>query len=133
MLTTRRASCACRARNAASSAATAALRSRVSKRTWRYGDESANRDESVFENPDVYDVERERNQHVAFGWGTHFCLGASVARLEIRLMFEELMKRIPEMRLEPGAEPRFQPNCFTRTPDAVRVEFDPAPPIGSRS
>jgi cytochrome P450 family 142 subfamily A polypeptide 1 len=86
---------------------------------------SANRDPRHFEAPDVYDVERQHNQHVAFGWGTHFCLGASVARLEIRLMFEELMKRVPDMRLAPGAEPRFMPNCFARSPDAVRVEFTP--------
>ena len=72
-------------------------------------------------------MERKQNQHVAFGWGTHFCLGASVARLEIRVMFEELMKRIPDMRLAPGAEPRFVPNCFARSPDAVKVEFTPVP------
>ena len=86
---------------------------------------SANRDPRHFDAPDVYDVERQQNQHVAFGWGTHFCLGASVARLEIRLMFEELMKRVPDMRLAAGAEPRFMPNCFARSPDAVRVEFRP--------
>lgn len=86
---------------------------------------SANRDPRHFENPDVYDVKRAHNQHVAFGWGTHFCLGASVARLEIRLMFEELMKRVPDMQLAPGAEPRFMPNCFARSPDAVQVEFTP--------
>ena len=86
---------------------------------------SANRDPRHFDSPDVYDVERRQNQHVAFGWGTHFCLGASVARLEIRLMFEELMKRLPDMRLAPGAGPRFVPNCFARSPDAVRVEFTP--------
>lgn len=89
---------------------------------------SANRDPRHFEAPDTYDVERQPNQHVAFGWGTHFCLGASVARLEIRLMFEELMKRIPDMRLAPGAEPRFMPNCFARSPDAVKVEFTPTRP-----
>ena len=86
---------------------------------------SANRDPRHFENPELYDVERTPNQHVAFGWGTHFCLGASVARLEIRLMFEELMKRLPDMQLAPGSEPRFMPNCFARSPDAVRVEFTP--------
>jgi cytochrome P450 family 142 subfamily A polypeptide 1 len=87
---------------------------------------SANRDPRHFDHPDVYDVERKQNQHVAFGWGTHFCLGASVARLEIRLMFEELMKRLPDMQLASGTEPRFVPNCFARSPDAVRVEFTPS-------
>ncbi|HPG26624.1 MAG TPA: cytochrome P450, partial [Myxococcota bacterium] len=72
--------------------------------TIREGDElllmypSANRDPAQFEDPDRFDVGREKNQHVAFGFGTHFCLGASVARLELRIMFEELMKRIPDMR-----------------------------------
>ena len=90
---------------------------------------SANRDPRHFERADEYDVEREHNQHVAFGWGTHFCLGASVARLEIRLMFEELMKRMPDMRLAPGAQPKIVPNCFARTLDEIRVEFTP----GARS
>jgi cytochrome P450 family 142 subfamily A polypeptide 1 len=89
---------------------------------------SANRDPRHFDHPDAYDVARKHNQHVAFGWGTHFCLGASVARLEIRLMFEELMKRIPDMQLAPGAEPKFMPNCFARSPDAVRVVFSPSKP-----
>lgn len=102
--------------------------------TLKEGDEvilmyaSANRDPRHFDSPDVYDVQRKHNQHVAFGWGTHFCLGASVARLEIRVMFEELMKRIPDMQLAPGAEPRFVPNCFARSPDAVKVEFTPVAP-----
>ena len=91
---------------------------------------SANRDPRHFEAADTYDVQRQHNQHVAFGWGTHFCLGASVARLEIRLMFEELMKRVPDMQLAPGATPRFMPNCFARSPDAVKVEFTPGPKSG---
>ena len=71
---------------------------------------SANRDPRHFERADQYDVEREHNQHVAFGWGTHFCLGASVARLEIRLMFEELMKRID--RLEPAGDVQYLRSNF---------------------
>ncbi|MBW2269236.1 MAG: cytochrome P450 [Deltaproteobacteria bacterium] len=103
--------------------------------TLREGDElllmypSANRDPAQFDDPDVYDVEREKNQHAAFGWGTHFCVGASVARLELRLMFEELMKRIPDMRLAPGAELQFFPSCFARAYGVVDVEFTP----GARS
>lgn len=91
---------------------------------------SANRDPRHFEAADTYDVQRAHNQHVAFGWGTHFCLGASVARLEIRLMFEELMKRVPDMQLAPGANPRFAPNCFARSPDAVNVVFTPGAKSG---
>jgi cytochrome P450 len=54
---------------------------------------SANRDEDVFENPFRFDVGRDPNYHVGFGLGTHFCLGANLARLEIRAMFEELLER----------------------------------------
>jgi cholest-4-en-3-one 26-monooxygenase len=60
---------------------------------------SANRDEEVFDNPDVFDVTRHPNEHVAFGFGTHFCLGANLARLEIRVMFEELLRRLPDIEL----------------------------------
>ena len=73
---------------------------------------SAKRDESVFEEPERFDVLREHNHHVAFGFGTHFCLGASLARLEIRVMFEELLRRIPDWRLAPGAEPSILPSAF---------------------
>jgi len=98
----------------------------------REGDEillmfpSANRDPEQFPEPDRYDVTRSPNQHLAFGLGTHFCLGASVARLELRLLFEELMTRIPEMRLAPGTRPRVAPSCFARGLDAVHIEFTPS-------
>ena len=86
---------------------------------------SANRDERVFTDPDRFDVTRAHNLHVAFGFGTHFCLGASLARLEIRVMFEELLRRLPDMRLAPGAEPQIVPAAFSRAYDAVSVEFTP--------
>ena len=86
---------------------------------------SANRDERVFNNPDTLDVTRAHNHHVAFGFGTHFCLGASLARLEIRVMFEELLRRIPDWRLAPGAEPKILPATFTRAYDIVPIEFTP--------
>ena len=84
---------------------------------------SANRDERVFEDPDVLDVSRPHNHHVAFGFGAHFCLGASLARLEIRVVFEELLRRAPEMRLAPGAEPRKVPSAFACAYDAIPVEL----------
>jgi cytochrome P450 family 142 subfamily A polypeptide 1 len=84
---------------------------------------SANRDETVFDDPDTFDVTRTHNNHVAFGFGTHFCLGASLARLEIRVMFEELLRRIPDWRLAPGAEPRIVPSAFARGYDAIPIEF----------
>jgi cytochrome P450 len=58
---------------------------------------SANRDEEVFADPDRFDVGRTPNDHLSFGFGPHFCLGASLAHLEARIMFEELLSRLPDV------------------------------------
>jgi cholest-4-en-3-one 26-monooxygenase len=59
---------------------------------------SGNRDEDVFENPDAFDIGRDPNPHIAFGGGgPHFCLGANLARMEIRVMFEHLLDRMPDI------------------------------------
>jgi cholest-4-en-3-one 26-monooxygenase len=87
---------------------------------------AANRDEREFEDPDRFEVTRRHNHHVAFGLGTHFCLGANLARLELRVMFEELLRRLPDMRLAARCEPEFVPGYFTRTLKEFRVEFRPA-------
>ncbi len=63
---------------------------------------SANRDESVFESPDLYDIGRDASAHLAFGKGTHFCLGASLARLEARVALEEFQRRIPDFEIDPA-------------------------------
>jgi cytochrome P450 family 142 subfamily A polypeptide 1 len=60
---------------------------------------SANRDATVFADPETFDVGRNPNPHVAFGFGPHFCLGAMLARMEIRVMFEEVLRRLPDLRL----------------------------------
>jgi cholest-4-en-3-one 26-monooxygenase len=61
---------------------------------------SANRDEAVFDEPFRFDIDRWPNEHIAFGGGgPHFCLGANLARMELRLMFSELVRRLPTMRL----------------------------------
>jgi cholest-4-en-3-one 26-monooxygenase len=60
---------------------------------------SANRDDSVFREASVFDIGRNPNDHLAFGVGEHFCLGANLARLEIRIMFDELLRRLPAMEL----------------------------------
>lgn len=86
---------------------------------------SANRDERVFDSPDTFDVTRKHNHHVAFGFGTHFCLGANLARLELRILFEELLRRLPDFRLAPGFEPEFVPGFFTRTLKELQIEFTP--------
>ena len=90
---------------------------------------SANRDERVFRNPDVFDVERSPNDHVAFGgYGTHFCLGASLARLELRIMFEELLRRLPDLELESQDPLPLRPNNFITGVERMPVVFAPRAP-----
>ncbi len=101
-------------------------------RTIRAGDKvlllypSANRDEDVFIEPDRFDVERDPNPHVAFGGhGAHHCLGANLARLEIRVLFEELLRRIPEVELAAGATIEHTPSNFVRGIHHLPIEFPP--------
>ncbi|HZQ85334.1 MAG TPA: cytochrome P450 [Acidimicrobiales bacterium] len=73
---------------------------------------SANRDENVFPDASTFDIRRTPNEHVAFGFGTHFCLGASLARLELRVLFEELLEQLPDLELVDVAEPASRPANF---------------------
>jgi len=73
---------------------------------------SANRDPKHFDDPERFDVTRQPNNHIAFGFGTHFCLGAALARLEIKVFFEELVRRVENFQLTPGIEPVEMPNAF---------------------
>ena len=86
---------------------------------------SANRDARVFRDPFRFDVTRNPNHHVAFGGpGTHFCLGASLARLELRVMFEELLARMPEISLAaPASELPYRPSNFIVGLEEMPVEF----------
>jgi cytochrome P450 len=61
---------------------------------------SANRDERVFPSPDVFDLHRDTSQHLSFGRGTHFCLGAALARLEARVSLEEVLGRVPDYEID---------------------------------
>jgi cytochrome P450 len=73
---------------------------------------SGNRDEEVFENPDTFDVGREPNKHMAFGpGGVHHCLGAHLARMEVRVVFEEMMRRVDGFELT-GPPERLRSNFF---------------------
>ena len=73
---------------------------------------SANRDPGHFTDPEGFDVTRKPNDHIAFGLGTHFCLGAGLARLEIRVFFEEFVKRVQSLSLTPGGSVVDMPNAF---------------------
>jgi cholest-4-en-3-one 26-monooxygenase len=84
---------------------------------------SANRDEDVFPHPFKFDVGRTPNDHLAFGIGEHFCMGANLARLEIRLMFEELLTRLPDMELA-GPVERLRSN-FIGGVKRMPVRFTP--------
>ena len=85
---------------------------------------SANRDEKYFDRPEEFLVDRTPNNHIAFGFGTHFCLGASLARLEIRVFFEELLRRTSGWKLTPGTAPVEMANAFVRGIDSAHVDFD---------
>jgi cytochrome P450 family 142 subfamily A polypeptide 1 len=82
---------------------------------------SANRDEAVFDDPFTFDIRRTPNEHVAFGFGTHFCLGASLARLELRVLFEELLDSLPALELVDAFEPTYRPANFVSGYESLPV------------
>jgi cytochrome P450 family 142 subfamily A polypeptide 1 len=83
---------------------------------------SANRDETVFDDPYTFDIRRDPNPHVAFGFGTHFCLGSSLARLELRMLVERLTHRITNLRVI--TPPDIEPNIFVGAVRSCRLGFD---------
>lgn len=85
---------------------------------------SANRDEAHFDRPEEFLVDRTPNNHISFGFGTHFCLGASLARLEIRVFFEELLRRTSGWKLTPGTKPVEMANAFVRGIESAHVDFE---------
>ena len=89
---------------------------------------SATRAESVFTDPDAFDIGRMPNNHMAFGGGgPHFCLGANLARMEIRVMFDRLLDRIPDIRLD-GEVQRLRSN-FINGVKHIPVAFAPSAPV----
>lgn len=84
---------------------------------------AANRDPEVFDDPDTYDVGRTDNHHVAFGFGTHFCLGSSLARLELRVFFERFLERVTEFRITPGTTPSRIPGAFVRGVEGLHLDL----------
>ncbi len=92
---------------------------------------SANRDEKVFEDPYRFDITREKSEQIAFGGGgPHFCLGANLARMEIRLMFRELVDRLPDM--EQNGEIKFLRSNFIGGIKELPVKFSPTPSTNTK-
>ncbi|MDH3706952.1 MAG: cytochrome P450, partial [Acidimicrobiia bacterium] len=86
---------------------------------------SANRDPAHFDEPERFDVTRHPNHHIAFGFGTHFCLGAALARLEIRIFFEEFVQRVADLRLVESTRPVEMPNAFVYGLAEAQMVVDP--------
>ncbi|MGV0812450.1 cytochrome P450 [Mycolicibacterium boenickei] len=93
--------------------------------------ESANFDESVFGDPDNFRIDRNPNSHLAFGFGTHFCLGNQLARLELRLMIDRLLTRLPDLRLADESQLPLRPANFVSGLESMPVVFTPTAPVGA--
>jgi len=93
---------------------------------------SANRDAAVFEKPDDFDILRSPNPHLAFGFGAHFCLGNQLARLELKVMVDRLLARLPDLHLtvERDALPHREAN-FISGIEEMPVAFSPTSPVGA--
>jgi cytochrome P450 family 142 subfamily A polypeptide 1 len=84
---------------------------------------SANRDADVFPEPFRFDSARTPNEHVAFGYGAHFCLGANLARLEIRVLLEEILTRMPGLALASDQAPPLRASNFISGIEHLPVEW----------
>jgi cytochrome P450 family 142 subfamily A polypeptide 1 len=92
---------------------------------------SANRDERVFERAEDFDISRTPNDHMAFGFGSHFCLGNRLARMELSVMFDRLLARLPDLALADGVEPPKRAANFVSGYETMPVVFTPTPPVGA--
>lgn len=86
---------------------------------------AANRDAEQFPDPDRFDIERTPNQHIAFGLGIHFCLGAPLARLEAKVATEAILRRMRNIRLDPNGQQTRVDNPFFRGLKHLPLVFDP--------
>lgn len=82
---------------------------------------SANRDEDVYADPFTFDVGRQPNKHLAFGFGVHYCLGHLLARMELRALFSELLPRLESIEL--AGEPRYMQTLFVGGPKSVPIRY----------
>ncbi len=85
---------------------------------------SANRDEAYFEDPFRFDIRRDPNHHIAFGFGHHFCLGNALARLELTVFFDRLLDRLPDIEIADGPAPR-RASSFISGYETLPVRFTP--------
>ena len=88
--------------------------------------ESANFDETVFEDPHTFRIDRNPNSHLAFGFGTHFCLGNQLARLELKIMMSKVLTRLPDLRLADEAMLPLRPANFVSGLESMPVVFTPS-------
>jgi cytochrome P450 family 142 subfamily A polypeptide 1 len=84
---------------------------------------SANRDEAVFDEPHRFRVDRSPNEHLAFGFGPHHCLGANLARMEVRSVLRRILQRLPEIRLATGGRALPSPSALIDGLDEMPVEW----------
>ena len=91
---------------------------------------SANRDEAVFADPESFDIGRTPNDHMAFGFGAHFCLGNRLARMEMAVMFDRLLDRLPDLSLVTDDEPPRRAANFASGYTTMPVTFTPTAPVG---
>jgi cytochrome P450 len=84
---------------------------------------AANRDPGRFPDPDLLDLERQDNRHLAFGWAAHFCFGAPLARMEGQIAFSTLLRRLPRMELA-GGPLEWRENLGLRGLKALPVRFE---------
>ena len=94
---------------------------------------SANRDEDVFADPFRFDITRTPNDHVAFGYGPHFCLGNALARVEVRTMVDRLLERLPDLELVEPTEPEHRPANFVSGYESMPVRFTPTSRSAARA
>jgi len=80
-------------------------------------------DARVYPAPTTFDMHREDLSHLAFGWGPHFCLGAHLARLELRIMYETMLEKLPEFRLDPDQPPTFHGSIIAG-PSTIHLMWD---------
>ncbi|MGO8872233.1 MAG: cytochrome P450 [Acidimicrobiales bacterium] len=92
---------------------------------------SANRDERVFTDPERFDITRSPNDHLAFGFGSHFCLGNRLARMELTVMFDRLLDRLPDLALAGDREPPKRAANFVSGYESMPVVFTPTAPVGA--